>query len=136
MKTYHLDQNVNVLCVKAKSFPEGIKEAFDTLQKLLPDSEGRVFYGISHGAPNGGIVYKAAVKESFEGEAEKYGCEALVIPQGDYLVETIMDWHQHIPSIGQTFSRLLADPRMDQNFPCVEWYKSNQELLCMVKINN
>ena len=134
MEIYKLEEDVNVMCLQAKSFPEGIKEAFDKLYALLPDAKDRTFYGISHGAPDDSIIYKAAVKISGKGEADKYGCEHFVIVRGEYATETIMDWHQHIPSIGATFMRLLSDPRMDRNFPCVEWYKSDKELMCMVKI--
>ena len=37
-------------------------------------------------------------------------------------------------TIGPTFQNLLADPRLDTTGACVEWYKPNDELLCIVRL--
>lgn len=132
MEHYKLKQDVPVFCVKAQSFPDGVQEAFNTLEQLLPTMNSRVFYGISYMNENNEIVYKAAVSESFTGEAAQYGCEPFLIKQGDYLTETVMNWCDDTTTIGTTFKKLLADPRMDTSFPCVEWYKSDKEMMCMV----
>jgi predicted transcriptional regulator YdeE len=132
MEKYNLPENIKVFCATAKSFPEGIQEAFITLDKML-SKEGRTFYGISYKNETGGIVYKAAVSESFEGEAEQYGFETFVINKGEYLTETIADWMRHIEVIGRTFEKLLEEPEYDESYPCVEWYKSDKELMCMVR---
>ncbi len=132
MEKYNLNEDVKVYCTTAKSFPAGIQEAFITLEKML-SKEGRTFYGISHGSKDGGIIYKAAVSENFEGEAEKYGFETFIIKKGEYINETIIDWREKIDTIGPTFQRLLAHPLFDRISPCIEWYKSDKELVCMVK---
>jgi hypothetical protein len=133
MELYILKEDIHVFYVTVKSFPAGIQDAFVELSKRLPDGERRAYYGISNLAPDGSIIYRAAVKTAFEGEGEKYGCESLVITKGNYLARTIMDWHQNIPLIGQTFMEMMAAERMDKNFPCVEWYISDKELKCMAK---
>ncbi len=135
MKNYFLNDDIKIFCVTAKSFPEGIMEAFTTLEKMLPTINGRIFYGISYKNKDGSIGYKAAVAESFEGEGEKYNCETFIITRGEYLTETIMNWRNNIPAIGSAFQMLLSDPRLDNSFPCVEWYKSDVEVMCMVRIN-
>lgn len=135
MEKYNLQEDVKVYCTTAKSFPHGIQEAFITLEKLL-SKEGRTFYGVSYKSTEGFLIYKAAVSESFEGEAEKYGFESLTIRKGEYLIETIIDWRKKIETIGMTFKTLLADPRLDRTSPCVEWYKSDNEVMCMVKLNS
>lgn len=133
METYNLPEDVKVFCTTAKSFPDGVQEAFITLEKLL-SKEGRTFYGISYGSKDGGIIYKAAVSESFEGEAEKYGFENFIIKKGEYETERIFDWRKKMESIGPTFQKLLSNPRLDKTSCCVEWYKSEKELMCMVKL--
>jgi predicted transcriptional regulator YdeE len=134
MENYSLQQDVKVYCTTAKSFPDGIQEAFITLEKML-SKEGRTFYGISHGSKDGTIIYKAAVSESFEGEAEKYGFEQYIIKKGEYATETIFDWRNKLASIGPVFQKLLANPHLDKTSACVEWYKSDMEMMCMVKLN-
>ena len=74
MEKYNLEDNVKVFGVHVKTFPQGIGEAFDALLKMLPPGDDRPFYGISE-MTKGGIIYKAAALETFDGEAEKYGCE-------------------------------------------------------------
>ena len=133
METLKLDNDVKVFCTTAKSFPDGIQEAFITLDKML-SKEGRSFYGISYFNERGGITYKAAVTENFEGEADNYGFESLTIPKGEYLSVTIKDWMQQISAIGETFKKLLKEPGIDTSCSCIEWYKSDKELTCMMKL--
>ena len=133
MNEYKLKEDVPVFCVTAQSFPDRVQEAFQTLEKMLPTMNGRTFYGISWLNENNEIVYKAAVNESYTGEAARYGCEPFLIKRGDYLTETVMNWCDDTTTIGITFKKLLADPRMDTSYPCVEWYKSDKEMMCMVK---
>jgi hypothetical protein len=135
MEKYTLKEDVKVYCTAAKSFPDGIQEAFLTLEKLL-SKEGRTFYGVSYKSTGCCLIYKAAVSESFDGEAEKYGFESFTISKGEYLTETIIDWRKKIETIGLTFQTLLADPRSDKTSPCVEWYKSDKEVMCMVKLSS
>ena len=135
MEKYTLKEDVKVYCTAAKSFPNGIQEAFITLEQML-SKEGRTFYGVSYKSTEGFHIYKAAVSESFDGEAEKYGFESYTISKGEYLIETIIDWREKIETIGMTFQTLLADPRLDGTSPCVEWYKSDKEVMCMVKLNS
>ncbi len=135
MEKYILKEEVKIICVQAKSFPNGIQAAFNSLEKVFPDVMSRDFYGISCKNREGHIIYKAAVSELEDGEAEKAGLESFRVPKGEYLAETIVDWRKNVESIGDAFLRLLADPRLDTNFPCVEWYRSLDEVMCMIKIN-
>ena len=135
MEIYNLKEDIKVFCTTATSFPDGIQEAFIKLEKML-SKEGRTFYGISYKNEDGIIVYKAAVSESFSGEAENYGFETFIIRKGTYLAEKIIDWRKKMEIFGTTFQKLLADPRLDKSFPCVEWYKSDHEVMCMIKIKN
>ena len=134
MEKYHLADDVRVICNKAKTFPEGVMKAFTTLESSVPDMGKRATYGISKPDEQQVIIYKAAVTELADGEAERLGMEAFTIRKGNYMTETIMDWQNHIQAFGQTFQKLLDNPRLDWDSPCVEWYKSDEEVMCMVRI--
>ncbi len=127
-----LQTDVKVFCSTAESFPNGLQDAFLTLERML-SKEGRTFYGISYKDKNGNIIYKAAVSEIYNGESAQYGFETFTIKSGEYLAETIVEWMDNIKSIGQTFQKLLADPSLDDSYPCIEWYKSDKELICMIR---
>lgn len=132
MENYSLENDLKVFCVKARSFPDGIKQAFLTLEEMLPTTDGRIFFGLSY-MEDGVIVYKAAVLEAYEGEGEENGCETFTIKKGEYLTETITDWRKKAERIGYAFETLLADPRLDTTFPCVEWYR-DPDVMCMIRI--
>jgi predicted transcriptional regulator YdeE len=128
--------DVNTLCVPAKNYPEGITEAFQTLERLHPTICERPFYGISFKeADSQQIIYKAAVAEAYEGEALDYGCEQFKIPAATYLSVTIKDFMNDLEAIPRAFERLLKSPGIDPEFPCIEWYKSDRELVCLIKLN-
>jgi len=135
METFHFDNNIRVFCIAAESFPNGVLAAHQKLHKMLPTSESRNFFGISYGGKDG-IVYKAAVEESFPEEAEKYGCEKFIIPQGDYIGETLIDWCKDETMVGKTFRKLLSDPRLDKNGFCLEIYLNETDMRCLVKIES
>jgi predicted transcriptional regulator YdeE len=132
MEKYILKNDVKVFCTTATSFPDGIKDAFMKIEKMLPKNK-RTFYGISYKNGAGAIVYRAAMSESYEGESIKYDFETFTIIKGEYLAETV-NWRKNPEVIGSTFQKMLADRRMDQNFPCIEKYINDEEVVCMVKI--
>ena len=131
MKKYQLNENVPVLCQEVDSFPNGITEAFNALAKKFPPENGRSYYGISYMDESGKIVYKVAAQKIDKDNSG--GFESFVIPKGEYLSEKITDWREHLQDIAPTFDKLMKDPHMDKNIPCIEWYKTNEEMLCMVK---
>lgn len=106
MKEYTLQQDLHLMCVTAQSFPEGIGAAFDSLTGMLPDTKDRTFFGISTPVKEGGMLYKAAVLQTSEGESEQYACDAFILPKGKYLTETLKDWRKQEDMIGKTFRKM------------------------------
>src|SRR5688572_20330796 len=103
-----LEDDIEVFCVRASFYPEGIQQAHNTLKALLPRSEGRVYYGLSRPENEGGIIYRAAATEISEGELKDSELETLVIRKGEYISIFIADYASHIEDIGNAFSELLS----------------------------
>lgn len=133
METITIDKDIKIMYVQATSFPEGVKAAHEKLHSLFPFSNERRYFGISR-PENGIIVYKAAVEEIKDGEAGKFGLPAMVIKKGNYISIVIHDFMKDIPAIGRTFQQLLADPEIDPDGYCVEWYFNLQDVQCMVRL--
>lgn len=133
METITLDHDIKVFYVTAKSFPNGIMEAYGQLYALVPPSSGRRYFGISR-PENGVIVYRAAVEEATPGEAEKYHCDTMVLQKGKYLARTIADFMSNLPAVGATFQQLIAQPGVDLQGYCVEWYLNDKDVTCMVRL--
>ena len=136
METFILDTDINVLCVTAKSFPDGIMEAFDKLHSLVPNAESGRQFGISRPNRQGVIIYKAATEDLQNGEAEKFGCEPFVIKKGKYIFLDRTDFMKDIQSIGKAFQKLISQPNIDPNGYCLEWYLNEKDVRLMVRLDD
>ena len=134
METYNLKNDINVFGVQVKSFPDGVGEAFHDLIKLFPADDKRSYYGIFSMAENGNMIYYATAEETHPGEAKKYKCEQVRIEKGEYLTESLHDWRKNTDCIKDVFMKMSTDKRVDHTKPGVEWYKNDDEMLCMLKV--
>ena len=133
MEKFNLKNDIKVFGLHVQSFPNGIDKAFDELIKKIGDSAGnRNYYGISE-FKNGKMYYYAAAEEKQDGEAEKFNYESYTIKGGEYFTETLKNWRAQTNCIKDIFSEMMQDNRVDKMKPCVEWYKNDEEMLCMVK---
>ena len=135
MEKYELAKDIMVMYVPAESFPEGIQPAFDKLHSRLPSKDDRTLFGISWPAKSGKIMYKAAAEEKYSGEGKKYEMETFTITKGTYISELLKDYKKDPSQIGDTFRQLLQHPELDTNSYCLEWYKGNDDVLCLVKLD-
>lgn len=131
MELYNLPEPITLVGVQVKTFPTGIKEAFEGLANDFGAS--RDYYGISWCGENDEIEYFAMTTPAAAAEAKRDDLVTLIIPEGDYMAETIQDWMSNTDSIKETFQEMIPDRRPDINNPCIEWYKSDEEMLCMVR---
>ncbi|GAC1427063.1 MAG: hypothetical protein NVSMB7_03820 [Chitinophagaceae bacterium] len=133
MEIYHQQDHRQVFGKPVKTFPQGIGDAFGALMKMIPDGNKRAYYGLSKMDTDGRVLYWATAEEKFPGEAEKYGCEKLTLPKGDYLAVTVHDWRGNTDCIKDVFHEMMQDKRADITKPCVEWYNNDNEMLCMLQ---
>lgn len=136
MEKYILDRDVPLICVTADSFPNGVMAAHQKLHGLVPADSGRMYYGLSRPEGGGPIVYRAAVEEASDGEAEKLGCERLVLKKGIYISIFIQDFCDNPPSIGMAFQQLISEHGIDPDGICVEMYLTERDVRCMVRLED
>jgi len=133
METFTLSHDLKVFGFQVKDFPSGIGEAFDKLVNMIPGGFDRPYYGISEMCKEG-MVYRAVALENYEGEAETYHCERFIIEKGEYAAVTLLDWRKNLGSIKEIFHEMHNDPHVDKTKSCVEWYKNDDEMVCMMKL--
>jgi hypothetical protein len=133
MEIYNLKNDIRVFGMQVKNFPNGVGEAFHDLIKLFPADDKRSYYGIFSMAQGGNMIYHATAEETYRGEAEKYKCERLTIEKGQYLTEPLRDWRKNTDCIKDVFMKMNTDSRVDHTKPGIEWYKNDDEMLCMLK---
>lgn len=129
-----LVKEIRVFGFEVPAFPQGVKEAFEKLIGMLPAGEGRPCFGLSTMKDNGDILYVAAMEEKEKGEAEKNRCSGYKIEKGNYLSITLTNWMSQLDAIKDSFDVLMQQPGVDPHAWCIEWYKDDNEMMCMVKM--
>ncbi len=136
MDIISLDQDINVFCITAESFPNGIMAAHKKLHSIIPFSTSRRYFGLSRPENEGDIVYKAAAEELEEDKGKDFVAETFTIKKGKYMCITVLNFKEDSQSIGKAFQELITQPDIDPNGYCVEWYINNKDVKCMVRIND
>jgi predicted transcriptional regulator YdeE len=133
MEHYVLNENINVLCVPATTFPDGVQAAHQKLHAIFPFGSERRFFGLSRPGPDKEIHYMAAAEKKEEKDADLLGLEEFVIQEGEYYCVTIKDFMKDIPAIGRAFADILQQKDIDAVGICIEWYFNATDVRCMVR---
>ncbi|MCB5239374.1 MULTISPECIES: transcriptional regulator [Niallia] len=135
METIFIENDINVFCITAKSFPNEILEAHQNLHKMIPFSKERRYFGLSR-PENGMIVYKAAAEKLEIEEEENNECESFIIERGNYRYITVLNYENNPQGIGTAFEELISYSDIDPNGYCVEWYFNDKDVKCMVRLKD
>jgi predicted transcriptional regulator YdeE len=131
MKTIVIQSPIHVIGCRVESFPLGISKAFDRLAALVSGASNRSFYGLSK-MNDAGVEYIAAAEA--EVHPRLSNLESHIIPEGKYFVKELTDWKENRNAIPHFFAELLSSDEVDRQAYCVEWYRTDREMLCMVKL--
>lgn len=134
MEKFHLDHDIHVFCIRAKSFPAGILEAHQKLHSLVPFTMERNYFGISRPEEGGGIVYRAGMTVLTPGELAKHDLEEFIIKKGEYVSKILKNYMEDASVMEKTFKEQLAEPNIDPDGACIEWYMGLEEVRCMVRL--
>jgi hypothetical protein len=134
MDLRYLKNDIEVICVKASSFPQGVLAAHKELESKIKSTTGRRLFGISF-PQQGEIVYSAAATQSSSDEAKHLGCDKFTIKSGLHVGQEVLNWQEKAHDLQNVFERLISDPRTDPNGYCLEEYVSDNDLICMVPLN-
>jgi hypothetical protein len=115
-----------VMYVESPNGLAGAKTAFDRLESKFPTLRGRKFYG-TFLPPDG--PYRACVAIEPGDDPTALGLPTWTIPGGKYNRGKLLNWQEHMPEIGKTFSRLSEGGERDPNRPGIEFYRSATELV-------
>ncbi len=133
METVTIQHDIDVLCITAKTFPDGVHDAHETLRGLIPPITNRRYFGISF-PQNGTIQYRAAAEILDPEEKTQTQLEVFTIGKGQYACITLYDYYKNLPAVATTFQKLLSHPKLDPKGYCLEWYLTEKDVKCMVPI--
>jgi hypothetical protein len=134
-QTVILAEDITLICVAAKSFPDGVMESHQKLHSIFPYSTERKYYGISR-PEDGKILYKAATSLLFPEDNGKEGTETVILKKGKYLSTIVHDFMKDINGIGNAFTQLMEQPSLDPEGYCVESYLDDKDVQCMIRLAN
>lgn len=112
-----------------KPIAEQAPRAFEALEIKLASLRGRKFYGAVLGDE-----YRACVTIDRSDDPGSLPHPTWTLPGGKYARRRILDWEQHLHLIGPTIQALLSRTDVDTSRPCLEFYRSQKELLVMVPV--
>lgn len=115
-------KDMKVVYVEAKSFPEGIEEAFDRLKEKIGHIKRLSYFGISNPEAGKGIVYRAAAATMPEVNADELGLGELTVKGGNYYSVELADISQDVSQISEAFELILSKPDIDPKGMCIEVY--------------
>jgi hypothetical protein len=114
---------------RAKPIPEQAPAAFGRLEAKLGTLKGQRFYGVVVDGE-----YRACVAIRPEDDPDHLPHARWVIPGGKYARRRLADWEQHRDLIGPTVMELRGRSDFDGSRHCIEYYRSQRELLIMVPV--
>lgn len=136
MELFNLTNNIDVVFLFAKKFPEDVPAAYEKLKSLLPANADRRYFGISFPDHTGQIQYKAAAEildtdTNFNAALQKF-----TIEKGNFAAQYIVNHFKDSNCIGDCFQKLIKHPKIDPKGYCLEYYKNYDDLdvHCMVRL--
>lgn len=132
MEKLNLLDDIVIFGLQVKTFPVGIGETFDQIANSIPDGRERPYYGISW-MEGDNVTYYAMAAERFAGEAVQYNYKIMEIGKGEYVTVMVKDWQSKTDTLKHIFHDMMESDETDNTKPCIEWYKSHDEMLCMMK---
>ena len=136
MEIIQIVNDITVMYINASSFPNGVLAAHQKLHTLIPFTTERKYYGLSRPENGGEIIYKAAAEIITSGEAEKLSLKTVVMKKGNYISKTLHDYMKNLPAIGKTFQLMLKRDDIDPEGYCVEYYLSDNDVQCIVRLKD
>jgi effector-binding domain-containing protein len=133
MEVIAIENDITVFGNLVKDFPAGISAAFDSLMKQLEDGKKRSYYGLSW-MEGTKIVYYVLAPEIVKDEGSRLHMKLFTMEKGKYLAVRINDWKKKLSSIAAVFETIMKDERIESGAPCWEWYFSDDEMLCLMKM--
>ena len=112
-----------------KSIAEQAPKAFRELEAKLASLKGRKFYGVVRGDE-----YRACVAIHPNDDFLFLPHPTWTLPGGRYVRRRIPNWENNLHLIGPTFEVLCRRSDFDPSRPCIEYYRSQKDLLVMVPV--
>lgn len=121
---------LRLITMKAKSFPEGIRAAWQEIESRRK-IKGRKAYGLIYDGE-----YFAGLVSDGELEERVTGLPVIEVVGGPCARIKLEDWQKNIAEIGPLFEQMAAEHEVDSARPAMEFYRSFSELHLLLPVKN
>ena len=121
---------LRLITVKAKSFPEGIRGAWQEIESRRK-IKGRKAYGLIYDGE-----YFAGLVSDGELEERVTGLPVIEVAGGPCARIKLEDWQKNIAEIGPLFEQMATEHEVDPSRPAMEFYRSFTELHLLLPVKN
>ncbi|MBL9130163.1 MAG: hypothetical protein JNG86_03130 [Verrucomicrobiaceae bacterium] len=123
---------LRLITVKAKSFPDGIRAAWQGIESKRA-IKGRKAYGLIYDQDDTKSYFAGLVSEG-ELEERVTGLEIIEVPGGPCARVKIDAWQQKIAQIGPLFTQMAEEHEVDPSRPAMEFYRRINELHLLLPV--
>ncbi|MEZ5385597.1 MAG: hypothetical protein R3F13_08780 [Prosthecobacter sp.] len=123
---------LRLITVKAKSFPEGIRDAWREIESKRA-IKGRKAFGLIYDMP-GKTEYYAGLVSDGELEERVTGLHVVEVSGGPCARIKVENWNQRTGEIGSLFEQMTAEQEVDPSRPAMEFYRSFTELHLLLPV--
>ncbi|MEQ1750625.1 MAG: hypothetical protein ABL974_14455 [Prosthecobacter sp.] len=129
MKSTLIQQaSLRLITVKAKSFPDGIRGAWQEIEAKRK-IKGRKAYGLIFEDR-----YFAGLVSDGELEERVTGLPVIEVAGGKCARVKLEDWQKNIAQIGPLFEQMAEEHEVDPSRPAMEFYRSFTELHLLLPV--
>lgn len=119
---------LRLITVKAKSFPEGIRGAWQEIEAKRK-IKGRKAYGLIFEDE-----YFAGLVSDGELEERVTGLPVIEVAGGKCVRVKLEDWQKNTAQIGPLFAQMAGEHEVDPSRPAMEFYRSFTELHLLLPV--
>ncbi|MCF7785403.1 MAG: hypothetical protein K9N47_04730 [Prosthecobacter sp.] len=125
---------LRLITVKAQSFPEGIRAAWQEIE-LKRAIKGRKAYGLIC-TTEAGMEYCAGLVSDGELEERVTGLPVVEVPGGPCARIKLENWKSKLDEIGGLFVQMAAEHEVDSSRPAMEFYRGFAELHLLLPVKD
>ncbi|OYW77637.1 MAG: hypothetical protein B7Z37_03545 [Verrucomicrobia bacterium 12-59-8] len=123
---------LRLITVKARSFPDGIRGAWQEIESKRA-MKGRKAYGLIC-ATEAGMEYYAGLVSDGELEERVTGLPVIEVAGGPCARIKLENWNQKLDQIGALFAQMAEEHEVDSSRPAMEFYRGFAELHLLLPV--
>jgi hypothetical protein len=117
-----------VMSLKVNRFPEEFQSTYSSVSNKMDDSVNRKLFGMMY-FDKEPLNYSICIEQMKKDNPIKHGFESCLIPGGNYIKTSLINWELKLESLQQVFLELKSKYHLDDKRPQIEEFKSKREMI-------